>query len=117
MAAVADTSYVLALAIASQKGHDSCKAVHRNQTIIYLPQTTLAEVAYMLTREIGNKQTAQFLLDLPQTKYRIEPLTPADVHRSAEIISEYSDSRVDFVDASIIAVAERKQINTILTLD
>jgi uncharacterized protein len=83
----------------------------------FLPQSTLAEVSYLLTREGGNKAAAQFLLDLLKSKYRIEALLPEDFNRTAEILLKYADSRVDFVDATIAAVAERKRINRILTLD
>jgi uncharacterized protein len=117
MPAVADTSYVLAIAIQTQMGHQACRAVHQRQDIIFLPQTTLAEVAYLLTREVGNKKAARFILDLPKTKYRIEALTAQDLERSGQLLEQYADSRVDFVDATIAAVAERKNIRTLLTLD
>jgi predicted nucleic acid-binding protein len=117
MPAVADTSYVIALAVATQTGHRLCLEVHRKQDLIYLPQTTLTEVAYLLTREGGNQLASRFILGLPQTKYRIEALTPADLQCTGELLQVYADSRVDFVDATVAAVAERKQIDTILTLD
>jgi predicted nucleic acid-binding protein len=37
--------------------------------------------------------------------------------RTADILDKYIDSRVDFVDATIVAVAERLQVSLILTLD
>ena len=37
--------------------------------------------------------------------------------RVAEILDEYLDSRIDFVDASVMAVAERYGSTKILTLD
>jgi predicted nucleic acid-binding protein len=117
MPAVADTSYVLAIAIDTEAGHQACLAAHKQQDIIYLPQTTLAEVAYLITREAGNKAAARFMLNLPRTKYRIEALTAEDLRRTGELLQQYADSRVDFVDATIAAVAERKSITQILTLD
>jgi predicted nucleic acid-binding protein len=39
------------------------------------------------------------------------------VTRVAEILDEYADSRIDFVDASVMAIAERFDIHKILTLD
>ena len=44
-------------------------------------------------------------------------LTEQDVISVAEILDEYADSRIDFVDASIMAIAERYEIKKILTLD
>lgn len=97
--------------------HKVCVAVYQQQGIIYLPQTALSEVMYLITREAGNSVAAQFILSLSATKYRIEPLIDEDVRRSGEIVATYADSRVDFVDATIIAVAERRKITNILTLD
>ena len=37
--------------------------------------------------------------------------------RAADILEKYADSRIDFVDASVAAVAERMRISHILTLD
>ena len=44
-------------------------------------------------------------------------MTGQDVERVAEILEQYRDSRVDFVDATVMAVAERVMCKTILTLD
>jgi predicted nucleic acid-binding protein len=117
MFAVADTSYVLTVAIATDINHKICLAIHKEQGIVYLPQTTLAEIAYFLTREFGNEVVSRFLVQMPQTKYRLIPLEPEDILRTANLLQHYNDSRLDFVDATIVAVAERLKITRILTLD
>lgn len=117
MFAVADTAYVLAIAVEAGRIHDACLALYRQHQIIYLPQTTLAEVAYFITRDYGNAVVARLLTQLPQTKYRLVALEQGDILRTAEILAQYADSRVDFVDATIAAVAERLNITRILTLD
>jgi predicted nucleic acid-binding protein len=117
VATIADTGFVVAVALVTEEAHQACVAVYKRQGIIYLPQTTLAEVMYLLTREAGNIVAAHFILTLSATKYRVEPLITEDIQRSGEILQEYADSRVDFVDATIIAVAERRNITEILTLD
>jgi predicted nucleic acid-binding protein len=117
MSAIADTSYVLAVAVETDKNHGRCLAVHRQEQIVYLPQSTLAEFAYLLTRDFGNAVVARFLIQLPQTKYRLIALEPEDILHTANLLQQYADSRVDFVDASIAAVAERLKITRILTLD
>ena len=85
--------------------------------MIFLPQTTLAEVGYLLTREGGNRAAVHFLRHLPESKYRVVALTPQDLQRTAELLQQDADSRVDFVDATIIAIAERLRFTRILTLD
>jgi predicted nucleic acid-binding protein len=44
-------------------------------------------------------------------------LTEQDTDRIAEILEEYQDSRIDFVDASVMAIAERYQTQTVFTID
>lgn len=50
-------------------------------------------------------------------KYRVESLTDTDLQRATDLYARYIDTRLDFVDASVIALAERLNIQTILTLD
>jgi uncharacterized protein len=117
MATVADTGFVVGLAIVTDTRHAECLTVYRKQQEIFLPQTVLAEVAYLLTRAGGNRATSTFLMDMARTKYRLIAIEPADVSRSAELLQQYADARIDFVDTTVIAVAERLGAGTILTTD
>lgn len=62
MIALVDTGFVLAVAVATDHRHLDCLAVYRAHRTIYLPQSTLAEVAYLLTRAGGNEATARGFL-------------------------------------------------------
>jgi predicted nucleic acid-binding protein len=117
MRTVADTSFVVALADENDPYHQRCLAVYEQVQVIYLPQTTLAEVGYLLRRAGGNMMTARFLRLLPYRKYKLHSLDENDLERTAQILERYADSRVDFVDATVGAVADNRQITTILTLD
>jgi predicted nucleic acid-binding protein len=114
---IADTGFVAAVGNQSDKWHQACATIYRRENVIYLPQTILAEVGYMLGRELGNRAFANFLRRLPETKYRVMALEMQDFLRTAEILEQYADTRVDFVDATVVAVAERLKITRILTLD
>lgn len=114
---IADTGFVAAVGNQADKWHQACVTVYRHEDVIYLPQTILAEVGYMLGRELGNRAFAGFLRHLPETKYRVVALETQDFLRAAEILEQYADTRVDFVDASVVAIAERLRIRRILTLD
>jgi predicted nucleic acid-binding protein len=117
MIAIADTSFVIGLANGADPKHKACEQVKRRMNMIIMPQSVLAEVGYMFTRELGSRALANFLRRLDETKYRIEALSSQDIYRTAELLDQYADTRVDFVDASIAAVAERMGITHILTLD
>jgi predicted nucleic acid-binding protein len=44
-------------------------------------------------------------------------VTDDDLRRCADVLDTYSDSQIDFVDASVMAVAERLGAHRIYTLD
>lgn len=117
MIAVADTGFVLAVTLVTDKWHQACLPIYQQQQTIYLPQSTLAETAFMLTQAGGNLLTAGFLAGLKQSQLRMLALTAEDITRTAELLEQYADSRLDFVDASVVAVAERLNITRILTVD
>jgi len=117
MSAVADSGFIVAVANKGDQWHQQCVPIYKQQRVIYIPQTTLAEVGYLLTKAGGNSLTVQFLSNLTRTKYQIVPLETLDIQRTAELLQQYVNSRVDFVDCTVATVAERLNICRILTID
>lgn len=58
-----------------------------------------------------------FLRKLAASNVTLETITVTDLKRATEILDAYADSRLDFVDATIVAIAERLSMTRILTLD
>ncbi len=114
---IADTGFVVAVALRTDTWHEACVKLFYQYERIYLPQSAFAEIAFMLTRSGGKQATPYFLRHLSRSPYITEPLIVEDFRRTAELLEKYADSRVDFVDASVCAVAERLNITRILTLD
>ena len=48
-------------------------------------------------------------------RFQIQDLRPVDYQRSIELIRQYADLGLGFVDASIIAIAERLNLTEIAT--
>jgi predicted nucleic acid-binding protein len=115
--AIADTGFVVALANSTDIRHTEVRAVYIQQKQILLPQTVLVEVAYLLGRDAGIRIAISWLEGLSASRFTLIPLVEQDIVRIAKILKQYEDSRVDFVDASVMAVAERLNITTVLTLD
>ncbi|WP_375510197.1 type II toxin-antitoxin system VapC family toxin [uncultured Nostoc sp.] len=115
--AVADTGFVVALLNRSDAMHSVVATVYIQQKQILLPQTVLAELAYLVGRNAGITTVVAFLQGLSASRFSLVALTDQDVIRVAEILDEYADSRIDFVDASVMAIAERYGIKKIFTLD
>ena len=114
---VADTGFIVALLNEADEWHEEAKAQYTRYAPILMPQTVLAEVAYLVGREAGIATVVDFLKGLPESRFRLVALTADDVHRVAEILEKYEDSRIDFVDASVMAIGERFDCRTVLTLD
>lgn len=115
--AIGDTGFVVALPNKADTKHQEVVAVYLKQQQILLPQPVLTEVAYLVGREAGVTTVITFLQGLFKSRFHLVALTEEDVKRVAEILDGYKDSRIDFVDATVMAVAERFKSTKILTLD
>ncbi len=115
--AIADTGFVVALLSQTDDRHTDVVPIYTQQSSILLPQTVLAEVAYLVGRDSGIKTVAAFLRGLNVSRFCLTALVETDVDRVADILQTYADSRIDFVDASVMAIAERYGSTKVLTLD
>lgn len=50
-------------------------------------------------------------------EFVIESLEPADISRAETLVRKYADLDLGFVDASVIATAERLDVTELLTTD
>ena len=114
---LADTGFVVALANRSDQRHAEVRPIYLRYAQILLPQLVLVEVAYLIGRDIGIPTVVEFLRGLPASRFELTEATVQDIARTADILEQYADSKVDFVDASLMAIAERLKITTILTID
>ena len=117
MTALLDTGFLLAVLDENDDLHAACVAALLAEPQPILPDVVLPELAYMIIRELGYDTLTQFLRSILAGEVPVERSTLSDLERSIEIMNKYRDSRIDFVDSVIAAVAERLEIQTILTVD
>ncbi len=118
MTAVLDTSFLVAMSNTKDNHHSRVIEVARNITDpLILPITVLPEVTYLLGARLSRRAMRQFLSRLITSDVRLETMTISDLERVTEILDTYADSQLDFVDATIVAIAERMNITRVLTLD
>jgi len=84
---------------------------------LIVPVTVLPEVDYFISRRVGAASAVALLQDIVDGELRLEQLLPTDLPRCIELMRQYADSNIGFVDASIVAIAERLGVRRILTLD
>ncbi|MCP4167182.1 MAG: PIN domain-containing protein [Chloroflexi bacterium] len=118
MAVIIDTSYVVSLINPGEASHKTCLALAGNiNTVLVVPVTILPEVAYLLESRLGHHIMRQTMAELLRPGWTLETLQRMDLERTVDLLNVYGDARLDFADATIIAIAERLNITTLLTLD
>jgi predicted nucleic acid-binding protein len=114
---IADTGFVVALLNRSDAMHPEAQAVYLQQSQILLPQTALVEIAYLVGREAGVGTVAHFMQAMPTSRFEVIAANHSDLARIGQILEQYASIPIDFVDASIIAIAERLCLKTVLTFN
>jgi predicted nucleic acid-binding protein len=115
---IADTSFLYSLTNPLERTHEACVSVARDlRQKIVLPVTVLPEATYFIARRLSHRAMRAFIRQVQYPSWHIENLAVDDLYRSHQLLAQYSDARLDFVDATLVAIAERLQIDTVLTLD
>lgn len=84
---------------------------------LVVPITVLPEVCYLIATHLGASVEVQFARSIQRGDVRVEFLKKEDLARTVEIMDKYADAGLGFVDASVVAVAERLNIRELLTTD
>jgi uncharacterized protein len=82
-----------------------------------VPAPVLVELDYMVSRELGSNVFPAFLDQIRDGVFEVEDLAGRDHERVAELMRDYADLRVGFVDAAVLAVVERLREPKLATLD
>ena len=113
-----DTGILYALADIDDAWHESVKEFLQTITeTLVVPVTVLPEVCYLLNTHLGQESERKLIASIIHGELRIEGLTNDDFRRSFQFLETYSDMNIGFVDASLVAMAERLKIHRLLTTD
>jgi uncharacterized protein len=114
--AILDTGVMLAAVLRRDPHHSACgELLTSGQWESIVPGLCVTELAQLLERGAGPMMEATFIESLASANV-YEPI-PADWPRIAELIRQYADFPLGTVDASVVALAERLDVRTIMTLD
>jgi predicted nucleic acid-binding protein len=119
MAAIlVDTGTLYAIADSNDTWHRPMETfLQTNTDTLIVPITILPEVCYLLNTYLGQEAERKFIECLLMEEMKIESMTKKDLRRSLRLLESYVDANIGFVDASLIAIAERLKIRRILTTD
>ena len=114
--AIVDTGPLIAAAHPLDPDHDRCVHFFRSSTVhLIVPALVVAETLFFIGDRQGPIAEARFITRLPTSDVRTPH--PDDWPRIAELVHQYRDFPLGSVDASIVALAERLDTDTIVTLD
>lgn len=118
MPAIVDTSALVALVRSSELRHPAVvAAIGAERGSLVVPLTVVVEATQFIGNRFGPAAEAAWLRGLATGPWAVEPSTVPDLERAAEIIDRYRDAHIGFVDATIVAMAERLGATLLYTLD
>jgi predicted nucleic acid-binding protein len=115
---VVDSGPLLAIATPTDRYHDVCSnALASAHEPLVVSPFVIVEVAHLLNVKAGPTATAAFVRSLADGSLVVPELVAEDFERSASLIETYASLNIGLVDASVIALAERLDIKTVMTVD
>lgn len=114
--AIADTSALFAAADRDDQHHRSAvETFERIDLRLVIPAFVAAETAQMIGARLGARSEAKFFRAL--TGHVVEPPASDEWVRIAELVETYADFPLGGTDASVLALAERYDTETVITFD
>jgi predicted nucleic acid-binding protein len=115
---IVDAGPLYAAAATRDKHHERCVELLSNSPgPLVVPALVVTEVAYLLSDRIGPHAELAFARSIRAGELVVEPVIERDWSRIEELTEQYLDLPLGVVDASVIALAERRDVDTIATLD
>ena len=112
-----DTGIFVAVADRDEPHHTACATLLRTRTDLAVTSTVIPEAAWLIEARLGPAAEARFLMLVTSARFTIIDPIAIDYQRAIELIETYTDLGLGFVDASIIAIAERRNVTQVATLN
>ncbi len=118
MALILDTGPLYALLDRSDDDHDRCRAlIEDTDETLLIPAPVLVELDYLIHRSLHAGVLVALIGDIESGAYVVEDLVAGDYRRIRELCDRHADADIGFVDAAVLAIAERLSEPKIATLD
>ncbi len=114
---VADTSVVFGALDAGDPDHASCSETVSAGAALVVPAPVVVELDWMARSRGTENATTALVNSLLDGSMLVANLELEDYARAIQLVETYADLPLDLVDASVVAIAERLEQDTIATLD
>lgn len=113
-----DTGIIYALADRSDAWHVRARTyVEAFKGALVIPSMVIPEACYLLQTHLSPQAETAFVKSIVNRALRLEQVDEDDLNRAVEVMDAYPDLKIGLVDASVVAVAERLNISSIMTTD
>ena len=114
---VVDTGVLFAALDADDDAHHCCAALLASDVVTTVPALVLGEVDWLARTRRVPGATPHLIRDIIGGSVLVADLDREDYERALALIVQYGDLPLSLADASVIAIAERLEQDTIATLD
>lgn len=112
-----DTAPLVAAVHRGDEAHGMARKAMRNlRRKAVLPSPVLVEADYLIRRRAGAFAARAFLESIARGTHEVAYMTAGLMRRATELDAKYADLNLGFVDASVMAIAERREL-PIFTFD
>lgn len=118
MALILDTGPLYAALDRSDASHAPCRRlIEETKEALIIPAPVLVEVDYWIHQRLHPGVLVALLDDIANGSYRVAEVRTDDYPRIRELCDRYADADIGFVDAAVVAIAERFNERKLATLD
>lgn len=115
---IVDTGIIYALADVKDSWHKkSVEFLNGFNGRLIVPSMVIPEACYLLNTYLGQNAELGFINSISNRELAVEHFNSEDLTRCIALLKKYNDLNLGFVDASVIATAERLKICKIMTTD
>jgi predicted nucleic acid-binding protein len=114
--ALIDTGVILALVDRNDGWHEACVQAYNNSRLPLLTtEAVLAEVFHLARRKVPDARGVWQLLR--SGAIQMSEIAHGELSQIQTLMQDYADRPMDFADATLVHLAARERLGTILTID
>lgn len=118
MALICDTGPLYAAIDRSDADHEACASLlETSSEPLLVPAPVVVELDWLVGNRLGHGPFVAFLDDAVDRAVEIVELDRPDYRRARDLLVDYADMNLGFVDAAVIAIVERFREPKLATLD